>query len=498
LSFEIQDPIFRLQASYSVQDVAYVLELDPSKFFYVIQNADNGSYYKKFQIPKKSGGFRNISQPVRGLALAQDRLSAILLAHYKPKGFVKGYVKGESFLSNAQYHEKQKWVLNIDIENFFPSINFGRVRGLFLSRFFGFNSNVATILARITTFENELPQGASTSPIIANILSHNLDKKLISAAISAKAKYTRYADDITISSSQRLVSSLFVKQWDPDKGNRKITLSNTVEEAFKATSFEINHKKVRLQFPYERQEVTGLIVNKKANVWRRDISKLRMKLYSAKKHGADNAATLWLGKGHTAEHFWKHIAGWLSYIRQVRGNDDPVLAKLCKQAIISGFGTSTWIHRYADMVREFDVFLSHASEDKIKVRKLKENLEKIGVKVFFDESSIEWGDSIVERINHGLLKSSFFVPVLSETFSKKGWTNKELNSALQMNINRKGRILPIVFHDFSVEENYPLLNETLYKTWPADVVAEGIFLSQVSDEILAKVQRAHASSKSLG
>ena len=111
---------------------------------------------------RKRGGVRNISQPVRGLALAQDRLAAILQKNYKPKSFVKGFVKGESFLSNARYHERQKWVLNFDVKDFFPSIGFARVRGLFMSRYFGFNERVATILARITTFENQLPQGAST------------------------------------------------------------------------------------------------------------------------------------------------------------------------------------------------------------------------------------------------------------------------------------------------------------------------------------------------
>lgn len=498
MSLTINDAIFRLQSSHSVQDVSLVLGLDPAKFFYVVQNSDNGSYYRKFQIPKKSGGMRNISQPVRGLALAQDRLAQILSSHYRPKSFVKGYVKGQSFLTNAQYHEKQKWILNIDIENFFPSINFGRVRGLFLSSFFGFNPNVSTILARITTFQNELPQGASTSPIIANIITHNLDKKLLSAAIGAKAKYTRYADDITISSSQKLVSSTFVKGWEPDKGSRQIVLGNTVQDAFRASSFGVNYKKVRLQFSYERQEVTGLVVNKKANVWRKDIAKLRMKLYSARKFGADNAAKVWLGENKTGDNFWQHVAGWLSYIRQVRGDSDPVLAKLCKQAILSGLNNSSWIHRYADMVREFDVFLSHASEEKDKVRKLKVHLEKLGVNVFFDEASIEWGDSIVEKINHGLLKSSFFVPILSETFSKKGWTNKELNSALQLNINRKGRILPIVMEDFSVEQNYPLLNETLYKTWPHGEDEEEKFLNSVADEILAKVQKAQSQSANLG
>ncbi|MCD1263552.1 hypothetical protein B5M44_14705 [Shinella sumterensis] len=492
------DPIFRLKIAHSVQDVASALGLDSAKLFYVIRHCDDGRYYKKFKIPKKSGGFRDISRPIRGLAMAQDRLATILTAHYKPKSFVKGYVKGESFLSNAQYHERQKWVMNIDIEDFFPSIGFARVRGLFLSSYFGFNSNVSTILARITTFNNQLPQGASTSPILANILANNLDKGILSTAIRGRLRYSRYADDITISSSQRHVPSLIVKNWEPDKGKREIRVGNDIVDAFKKAHFKINEKKTRIQFTYERQEVTGLVVNKKANVWRKDVSKIRMKLHSAKKYGAENAAKLWLGKDKSGKDFWIHIEGWLAYIRQVRGVDDPVLAKLCKQAILSGLKASKWIQRCSDMVREFDVFLSHASEDKEKVRILKNALEIRGIKVFFDEDSIEWGDSIVEKINHGLLKSSFFIPILSDKFSKKGWTNKELNSAIHININRKGRILPIAINGFSIAENYPLLNETLYKVWPNNEIEQNIFIEEVSDQLLLKIQKTHSESAGLG
>ena len=139
------------------------------------------------------------------------------------------------------------------------------------------------------------------------------------------------------------------------------------------------------------------------------------------------------------------------------------------------------------MIYEFDVFLSHASEDKPRVRELHDRLVGLGVKVFFDENSISWGDSIVEQINVGLMKSTFFVPFLSKTFSEKGWTNKELNSAISMNINRKGRILPICDYDFHVGENYPLLSDILYESWPeAD---DSTKLSVIADKLLAMVEK---------
>lgn len=149
------------------------------------------------------------------------------------------------------------------------------------------------------------------------------------------------------------------------------------------------------------------------------------------------------------------------------------------------------------MVREFDVFLSHASEDKPRLKKLKDRLESIGVTVFWDEDSIRWGESITEKINQGLLKSSFFIPFLTESFGRKGWTNKELNSAIAMNVNRKGRILPIKDLPFSIDENYPLLNETVYRVWP-DSATEDTFVVELADEILSVVEGEKEKPNDLG
>jgi RNA-directed DNA polymerase len=366
-----------------------------------------------------------------------------------------------------------------------------------MSSYFGFNDRVATILARITTFNDGLPQGATTSPIIANLIAHNLDKRLVEIAISERLRYSRYADDITFSSNQKTIPGAVIRSWEPLNGERTVELGNSVREAFRSAGFEVNEEKTRILFSSERQEVTGLIVNRKANVWRRDIALLRMKLHSARVHGARNAAKLWLKTTDNPNHFWRHIEGWLAYISQVRGRDDPVTAKLCKMAVVSGLKGADWIEEYADMVREFDVFLSHATEDKPTVIKLKDRLESLGVKVFFDVDSIKWGDSIAEKINHGLLKSSFFVPFLSATFSEKGWTNKELNSAIAININRKGRILPICEANFSIAENYPLLSETLYERWPEDPSLTAEFVSSVADKILKAVQNEKSKANDL-
>jgi RNA-directed DNA polymerase len=478
--------LFSLQTAHSVKDVASALELDSGKLFYVLQHTDDGLYYQTFQIPKKNGGLRTIAKPVKGLALAQDRFAPVLHHVYNPGQYVKGFVKGSSFLDNAKYHDGQRWVLNIDIENFFPSITFARVRGLFLSNLFGFNDRVATILARICTFNGCLPQGASTSPVLANIIAKSLDKKLFEIAREGKLKYSRYSDDITFSSSKSNQPKDLVKSFNDYENERVVILGDRLKDAIRSSGFALNSSKTRLMLRDDRQEVTGLVVNHKANIRRQDIARLRMKIFSAQGHGLEESGKLWLNGNGDA--FVQHIVGWLAFVRQVRGPSDPVLAKLCLQAHQAGITKIKWIEELADMTKEFDVFLSHASEDKDNVRKLADALTAKGVTVFLDESSIKWGDSIVEKVNHGLLKSRFFLPYLTSTFSKKGWPNKELNSAIQTNISRKNRILPIRENSFDIDTRYPLLNDILYKTWPSDPAEETSFVANVVDEILALIE----------
>ncbi|WP_298496878.1 TIR domain-containing anti-phage reverse transcriptase [uncultured Maritimibacter sp.] len=469
-----------LSTAHSFTDIAHALGLNSRQFFYSIQHVDDGIFYQEFDIPKRRGGVRRISKPVRGVALAQDRFAVVLEHVYRPGSYVRGFVRGQSFVSNAEYHKSQQWVLNIDLEDFFPSINFGRIRGIFMSRMFGFPPRVATILARLCTYGGVLPQGASTSPIIANIVAKQLDKKLVDLASREQVKYTRYSDDITFSSSKRSVPKAFVVDADI-RAEGGIKLSSELHDAVRSSGFRLNSEKTRLMLRNSRQEVTGLIVNERTNVWRRDVSRMRKKFHSIRKFGWDDAAKYWGAK--SAEHFRQQLIGWLAFVRQVRGTNDPVLARLCENAHSAGITEIKWIEELADMHKEFDVFLSHATEDKPRVGLLKAVLESRGIKVFYDEDSIKWGDSIVDRINHGLTKSVFFMPVLSDTFSRKGWTNKELSSAISSNASRQKRILPIRMDDFDIGDSYPLLNDTLYKSWPTDPTMQKAFFDEVADGV---------------
>ena len=148
-----------------------------------------------FTIPKASGEKRTIAVPPPVLMAWQRRFCEYLTASYVPKPSVHGFTKGRSICSNASEHVGRRLILNIDLRDFFPSIHFGRVRGLFASHPFNFSNVVASTLAQLCTREGELLQGAPTSPIISNLICRRLDTDLWRLTRSLGCKYTRYADD---------------------------------------------------------------------------------------------------------------------------------------------------------------------------------------------------------------------------------------------------------------------------------------------------------------
>jgi hypothetical protein len=159
-------------------------------------------------------------------------------------------------------HLNKKNVLNIDLKDFFDSFNFGRVRGFFIkNNNFKLDPHIATVIAQIACYDNKLPQGSPCSPVITNLITHSLDIKLASLAKKNSCTYTRYADDMTFSTRQKLFPSQIMEEEDGVYIAGK-KLKSEIERA----GFSINEKKTRIQRQDSRQDVTGLIVNEKPNV----------------------------------------------------------------------------------------------------------------------------------------------------------------------------------------------------------------------------------------
>lgn len=182
-------------------------------------------------------------------------------AKTKQPSLSHGFVRKRSIITNAMMHLGKKHVFNIDLENFFGSFNFGRVRGFFIKNAdFLLEPEIATVIAKIACYNNELPQGSPCSPVISNLITHALDIKLAAVAAKNSCTYTRYADDITFSTRKESFPSSVAKS-----DNHNFVVGKVIRKEITRSGFSINEAKTRDQYKDSRQEVTGLVVNKKPN-----------------------------------------------------------------------------------------------------------------------------------------------------------------------------------------------------------------------------------------
>lgn len=154
-------------------------------------------HYRSFQIPKKKGGGRNINSPYPALLECQYWVYENILKSQKIHPTAQGFTIKKSIITNSQLHVSQKEFLKIDIKDFFPSIKINRVISVFQK--LGYTNHVSFYLASLCCLNEELPQGAPTSPVLSNIISIHLDKRLFAFAKKFNLRYTRYADDLAFS-----------------------------------------------------------------------------------------------------------------------------------------------------------------------------------------------------------------------------------------------------------------------------------------------------------
>lgn len=269
-------------------------------------------HYHRYGIPKKSGGIRHISAPKKALGEAQEKVLWRILNKVAPSEDAHGFVKKRSVVSNAAPHIGKKVVVNLDLKDFFPTITFRRVKGLFRS--LGYSEHVATVLGLLCTEptrakaelggkvyhvalgERFLPQGACTSPAITNLLCRKLDKRLAGLAKSAGFSYTRYADDLTFSG---------------DDAGETGRLLRAVRKVISGEGFVEHEKKTRVMGRGRRQEVTGIVVNTKPSLSRDELRSLRALLHNAKRTGLEAQ------NRDKVPNFEAHLRGRIAYISMV-------------------------------------------------------------------------------------------------------------------------------------------------------------------------------------
>ncbi|MGO6980565.1 retron Ec67 family RNA-directed DNA polymerase/endonuclease [Rhizobium leguminosarum] len=298
--------------------------------------------YKHFTIPKKGGGRRIIEAPNSRLKVVQSRLAELLMRiesemelkrTTKGRVLAHGFKPGYSIMTNGALHRSKRWVFNIDLKDFFHSINFGRVYGFFIKdRNFALDPKTATIIAQIACYQNRLPQGSPCSPVISNLIAHILDIKLNSLANELRCTYTRYADDITFSTNEKEFPESIARlvRGSDDKW----VAGDGVLRALYRAGFSVNHDKTRMQRRDSRQDTTGLIVNQKLNVRHEYYKQVRAMCHHLFVHGYAHAGTKSGGlviKNETVD-------GMLGFIHQVRSIKNASLFKLNQPGFSTLYG----------------------------------------------------------------------------------------------------------------------------------------------------------------
>lgn len=215
-----------------------------TKLIYNITNNQN-NYYKVFEIKEKSGKIRKISSPKRSLKLVQKWVLVEILEKINVSDQAMAYTKNKKrgIKWNAERHKYNNFFLEMDLKNFFDSIEKEQIYYIF--RKIGYNILVSNILSKICTFKGSIPQGGVCSPYLSNLICYNLDKRLSSLSRKRDITYTRYADDLTFSCNNE--KNIF-------------SIKPIINTIIKSEGFVINPNKTRFLFPTSYKKVTGLVI----------------------------------------------------------------------------------------------------------------------------------------------------------------------------------------------------------------------------------------------
>jgi RNA-directed DNA polymerase len=273
--------------------------------------AEQTWHYVRHVAKKRDGGDRVILAPKTELKGLQRKVLHDLLIHVPVSRMVHGFVHGRSIVTNAQQHVGKQVVLKLDIKDFFPSITYPRVRGLFIT--LGYSFPVASTLALLCTeydreiFEKDgkryyisvgprhLVQGAPTSPMLANLVAWRMDRRLSGLAAKYGFTYTRYADDLTFSGENVAI----VQQL-------RIVANHVID----AERFTVNTKKTRVSKRATRQIVTGLVVNEKVALTRKQRHQLRAIFHNVARDGI-------AAQSRQQKNFRAWLDGMVAYVNSV-------------------------------------------------------------------------------------------------------------------------------------------------------------------------------------
>ena len=320
------------------EEIADWLEMPLGKLAWLVHRFDHHhvaisqskAHYVYRWIKKRSGGERLIEAPKTALRVVQQKILREILQKIPPHSAAHGFTVGRSILTNAKPHVGQAIVIRLDLQNFYASVSLARVVAIFRS--LGYSREAAIWLGRLTTtglpqdlvqkswgeekwrpyMRRHLPQGASTSPALANLAAFSLDLRLSGLARRFNARYTRYADDITFSGGQDL------------RGRLRVLLP-LVKAIIRSERLKVHPKKLRVLRTHRRQIVAGVVVNTRINGCRRDYDRLKAILTNCIRTGPASQNR----EQHPA--FAQHLLGRIAHIRQLNAARGDKLQALFQQ-----------------------------------------------------------------------------------------------------------------------------------------------------------------------
>ncbi|MBH0006593.1 reverse transcriptase family protein [Psychrobacter sp. SWN149] len=234
--------------------------------------------YSHFTIAKRNGTARQIWSPIPRLKFVQRWILNQVLNNLTTHDAAHGFVRGKSIVTNAAVHSNSELLIKLDVKDFFPSVSWRRVKGVF--RHAGYQEQISTLLALLCTEaprqiikqdgvtyyvalgDRALPQGAPTSPALSNIVCLNLDRRLTGLADKIGLRYSRYADDLTFSLPVSNQKSNTAKSDSDTKHNQLIgQLLGSVNKILREEGFALNNDKTRVIRTGNQHNVTGMVVN---------------------------------------------------------------------------------------------------------------------------------------------------------------------------------------------------------------------------------------------
>ena len=278
---------------YDTYQLADFLTFPRKTVFYCAREHDR--MYYEAEIPKRSGGVRRLSVPLPRLAAMQGRILHGILCHFPVSSYATAYQKGVDLRKNAAPHCGKRYLLKLDLEDFFDSITFPMV----YQAAFGperFPKQIGTMLTALCCRNDCLPQGACTSPALSNLVMKWIDETLGTWCKKRGVAYTRYCDDMTFSADRPLY----------DVYNKAVSL-------LESRGFTVNEKKTRFITRAGRQTVTGLVVNEKVGASADFKRRLRQELYYANRYGIADAAAK-TGFEGTPRNYAHRLLGQLNFV----------------------------------------------------------------------------------------------------------------------------------------------------------------------------------------